>query len=137
MSRGKTDIEILKKALEREKIARKQAESILEVKSINLLKTSEELNLTNEKLKSLLTEKSNQLQGVFENINDAYVVIDFSGNVLKMNNIAREMFHFFDEENNELIDLSKDDINSIKITKKIPGKKIKSIEILVKVASSN
>lgn len=98
MSRGKTDIEILKKALEREKIARKQAESILEVKSINLLKTSEELNLTNEKLKSLLTEKSNQLQGVFENINDAYVVIDFSGNVLKMNNIAREMFHFFDEE---------------------------------------
>ena len=42
--------------------------------------------------------------------------------------------HFFDEANNKLIDLSKDDINSIEIKKKIPGKKIKSIEVLVKLA---
>ena len=42
--------------------------------------------------------------------------------------------HFFDETNNQLIDLSKDDINSIEIKKKIPGKKIKSVEVLVKLA---
>ncbi len=41
--------------------------------------------------------------------------------------------HFFDEAKNKLIDLSKDDINSIEIKKKIPGKKINSIEVLVKV----
>ena len=41
--------------------------------------------------------------------------------------------HFFDETNNQLIDLSKDDINSIEIKKKIPGKKIKSVEVLVKL----
>ena len=42
--------------------------------------------------------------------------------------------HFFDEANNKLIDLSKDDINSIEIKKKIPGKKIKSVEVMVKIA---
>ena len=42
--------------------------------------------------------------------------------------------HFFDEANNKLIDLSKDDINLIEIKKKIPGKKIKSVEVLVKLA---
>ncbi len=41
--------------------------------------------------------------------------------------------HFFEEANNKLIDLGKDDINSIKIKKKVPGKKIKSIEVLVKL----
>ena len=41
--------------------------------------------------------------------------------------------HFFDEENKKLIDLYKDDVNSIEIKKNIPGKKIKSIEVLVRL----
>ena len=45
--------------------------------------------------------------------------------------------HFFDESNNELIDLKNSDIGNIKIKKKILGKKIKSLEILVKIANSN
>ena len=43
--------------------------------------------------------------------------------------------HFFDEAKNELIDLNQDDINLIEIKRKIPGKKIKSIEVLVKLTN--
>jgi len=45
--------------------------------------------------------------------------------------------HFFDEETNELIDCQESDIDSVNIKKNITGKKIKSIEILIKVASDN
>ena len=41
--------------------------------------------------------------------------------------------HFFDETKNELIDLSENDVNSIEIKKEIPGKKIKSVEVLVRL----
>ena len=43
--------------------------------------------------------------------------------------------HFFDEKEKKLIDLEKDDVDPINIKKTIPGKKIKSIELLVKVHS--
>ena len=45
--------------------------------------------------------------------------------------------HFFNESTQELIDLDDRDIGKIKIKKSLPGKKIKSIEVLVKVANSN
>ena len=45
--------------------------------------------------------------------------------------------HFFNESTNELIDLHERDVGKIKIKKNIPGKKIKSIEVLVKIANSN
>ena len=41
--------------------------------------------------------------------------------------------HFFDEEENKLIDIDQDDVDEINIRKKIPGKKIKSVEVLVKL----
>ena len=41
--------------------------------------------------------------------------------------------HFFDETNNELIDLNNEDIKKIELKKIIPGKKIKSVEVLVKI----
>tara|TARA_A100000164_G_scaffold338553_1_gene332912 strand:- start:599 stop:1021 length:423 start_codon:yes stop_codon:yes gene_type:complete len=41
--------------------------------------------------------------------------------------------HFFDEETSELIDLDDKDVDPVNIRKEIPGKKIKSIEVLVKV----
>ena len=43
--------------------------------------------------------------------------------------------HFFDETNNELIDLNNEDIKKIELRKSIPGKKIKSVEVLVKIES--
>ena len=45
--------------------------------------------------------------------------------------------HFFDEDTNELIDCSNDDIDSVNIKKNITGKKIKSVEVLIKVATDN
>ena len=46
-----------------------------------------------------------------------------------------EHHHFFDENQKELIDLEDDDVQPIKIKKTIPGKKIKSVEVLVRVNS--
>ena len=45
--------------------------------------------------------------------------------------------HFFNESTQELIDLHDSDIGKINIKKPLSGKKIKSIEILVKVANNN
>ena len=42
--------------------------------------------------------------------------------------------HFFDEKNKELIDLENEYVHPIKIKKNIPGKKIKSVEVLVRVS---
>ncbi|REH44502.1 PAS domain S-box-containing protein [Tenacibaculum gallaicum] len=88
------EIEILKRALERQKKARKQAEKILEEKSLELFNISQELKEVNEKLEDLLDEKNSQLKGIFENINDAYLVMDIHGNVLKMNDVAVDFFGF-------------------------------------------
>ena len=45
--------------------------------------------------------------------------------------------HFFDEKQKELIDLENEDVYPIKIKKNIPGRKIKSIEVLVRVDTDN
>tara|TARA_B100001123_G_C14988609_1_gene898636 strand:- start:215 stop:631 length:417 start_codon:yes stop_codon:yes gene_type:complete len=45
--------------------------------------------------------------------------------------------HFFNETTNELIDLKDEDVSNVKIKKTIPGKKIKSIELLVKITNSD
>ena len=45
--------------------------------------------------------------------------------------------HFFDEKHKELIDLENEDVFPIKIKKTIPGKKIKSVELLVRVNTNS
>tara|TARA_Y100000590_G_scaffold261354_1_gene293440 strand:- start:367 stop:783 length:417 start_codon:yes stop_codon:yes gene_type:complete len=45
--------------------------------------------------------------------------------------------HFFDEKENTLIDLENDEVGPINIKKTIPGKRVKSVEVLVKVATDN
>jgi Fur family iron response transcriptional regulator len=45
--------------------------------------------------------------------------------------------HFYDEDSHELIDCDENDIDSINVKKNITGKKINSVEVLVKVASDN
>ncbi len=99
-------IEILERALKREKSARKIAEKILEVKSRELYSISEELKIINIKLEELLKEKSSQLKGVFENINDSYLIMGLAGNVLKMNDTAVDFFGY---------DISKEKLNVINL----------------------
>ena len=43
--------------------------------------------------------------------------------------------HFYNETTNELIDFHDSDVEQLKLRKNLPGKKIKSIEVLVKVAN--
>ena len=43
--------------------------------------------------------------------------------------------HFFDVDSNELIDCNDEDIGKINIKRNITKKKIKSVEVLIKVAS--
>ena len=45
--------------------------------------------------------------------------------------------HFYDISEKKLIDLDQDDVVPIHIQKSIPGKKIKSVEVLVKLDTDN
>ena len=45
----------------------------------------------------------------------------------------KDHHHFFDTSKNKLIDIDNKDVGPIKINKSIPGKKIKSVEVLVKI----
>ena len=45
--------------------------------------------------------------------------------------------HFYDENQKDLIDLDDADVEPVKINAKIPGKKIKSVEVLVKIEDIN
>ena len=45
--------------------------------------------------------------------------------------------HFLDINKNQLIDLKKEDVEKVRIKKNLPGKKINSIEVLVKIENSN
>tara|TARA_B100001250_G_scaffold251949_1_gene216645 strand:- start:398 stop:826 length:429 start_codon:yes stop_codon:yes gene_type:complete len=45
--------------------------------------------------------------------------------------------HFYDEDTHELIDCDEYDIDKINVKKNITGKKINSVEVLVRVASDN
>ncbi|THD67603.1 PAS domain S-box protein [Robertkochia marina] len=102
-------IEVLERALKREKAARKAAEAILEEKSSELYQLSQELKLSNLKLEELLSRKTSELKGVFENINDAYVVMELSGDVIKMNDAAVDLLGF---------DVKKEPVNLMQLVKK-------------------
>ncbi|AJR04083.1 PAS domain S-box protein [Siansivirga zeaxanthinifaciens] len=95
---SKDKIDILKRALAREKSARKQAEKILEKKSTELYNANIKLEKLNADLESLLKRSDSQLQGVFENIVDAYVIMDLNFNLLKMNKSAMKMLGFDSEK---------------------------------------
>ena len=45
--------------------------------------------------------------------------------------------HFYDEDTHELIDCDQSNIDSINVRNNITGKKINSIEVMIKVASDN
>ena len=45
--------------------------------------------------------------------------------------------HFYDEETHQLIDWDENEIETVNVKKNITGKKINSVEVLVRVASDN
>ncbi len=102
-------------------------------------------HFTIDNLNNLLKKKTNEkisLATIYNTVhafkNKGYlkeVLINTDKNYFDTN--VSDHHHFFDESNNKLIDLKNSDIENIKIKKKILGKKIKSLEILVKIANSN
>ncbi|PQB03486.1 PAS domain-containing sensor histidine kinase [Aureitalea marina] len=92
MSNDRSDI--LQRALKRERLARKESERILEIKSSELYELTQDLQRANKQLKASVTEKNSQLQGIFTNILDAYVVMDLAGNILRMNESAEQLLDY-------------------------------------------
>ena len=106
-----------------------------------LFDRSETFHFTIKNLYNLLTNNFVQkisLATVYNTVhafkNSGYlkqVNIDSNNNYFDTN--TSHHHHFFDETNNELIDLNNEDIKKIELKKIIPGKKIKSVEVLVKI----
>lgn len=103
MSGNESKIKLLERALERERLARKAAEEILEKKSLELFNLAQALKQSNERLGKLLSEKTSELKGVYANIQDAYIIMNFRGIVLEMNKAAESLFEF--KNNNQPINL--------------------------------
>jgi PAS domain S-box-containing protein len=87
-------VHILQKALERERLARKQAEKILEQKSLELYEKTEQMTSINENLAKVIDEQTIEFNGIFDNIMDSYILMDLHGNVLKMNEPAKKFFGY-------------------------------------------
>ncbi|WP_420602952.1 PAS domain-containing sensor histidine kinase [Flagellimonas sp.] len=87
-------VSILKRALEREKKARKTAEHLLENKAKELYDASLHLKEANGRLETLLNNKGNRIDSAFINIIDPYVVMDMMTNVINMNASAKEFLGY-------------------------------------------
>jgi len=85
-----SEVTLLKRALERQKKARKEAERILEQKSQELYSQVRYFKEQSERLENIVSEKTSELDGIFINIIDPYVVMDIMGNVIRTNPAARD-----------------------------------------------
>jgi PAS domain S-box-containing protein len=98
-------VKLYERALVLEKAARKDAELRLDEQAIELYLKTQELEVSKEKLEELLQTKTSELKGLFGNLVDAYVVIDLTGNVLKMNDAAETLLGYVQQERLNLLDL--------------------------------
>ncbi|NNK75666.1 MAG: PAS domain-containing sensor histidine kinase, partial [Maribacter sp.] len=104
------EVLLLKRALERQKKARIQAEKILETKSKELFDATFHLKKANARLEDLLSEKASELDGVFINIIDPYIVMDLDYNVIEMNASAKDFLGYdYTKESINLADLVHND----------------------------
>ena len=104
MSRD-NEIENLKKALERQKLARKQAESLLEFKSLELYESNNNLLILNETLEeevkrrtTKIDEKEKQFKVLVENATDIIFTMDLNGFFTYVNPIAQKVSGYNEQE---------------------------------------
>ena len=110
-----------------------------------LFNTDKTFHFTISDLVKMIKDSSNQkvsLATVYNTIHafqkKGYLKeISINSNQTYFDTNTTEHHHFFDEQQKELIDLENEDVLPIKIKKNIPGKKIKSIEVLVRVNTDN
>lgn len=100
------EIALLKRKLEREKKARKQAERILEEKALELYTANRELQALNQDLEKEVTKRTNLLRAseikyrsIIENMELGLLEIDNNGNIIKSYKYFNEMLGY---EPNEL-----------------------------------
>tara|TARA_R110002167_G_scaffold266029_6_gene472760 strand:+ start:1871 stop:3469 length:1599 start_codon:yes stop_codon:yes gene_type:complete len=99
------EVVLLKKALDRQKKARIQAEKILEEKSKQLYDASQHLKETNARLESLLNNHDIGIENPFLHITDPFVVMDLQFNVVKCNESAKEFLGY--DYTKEVVNLSR------------------------------
>ena len=106
-----------------------------------LFNTDMTFHFTIKDLVEMIQEKANQkisLATVYNTVHafekKGYLKeIAINSNQTYFDTNTTDHHHFFDEKNKKLIDLNNEDIHPIIIKKTIPGKKIKSVEVLVRV----
>ena len=84
---SKEKIKILENKLQLEVKKREELENVLQEKQ-------EEILEVNANLSKLIDNQTQELESIFENIIDAYVLMDLYGNVLKMNKAAIDFFEY-------------------------------------------
>lgn len=94
-----SDLELLERRLERERVARKHAEALLETKSRELFLANEELRRLNERLEELvhqrtaqLEESLGQLSATLESMTDGLLATDHEARVVRHNRSLEELF---------------------------------------------
>lgn len=98
---------ILERAIAREKEARRQAEKILELKSLELFKLNEKLGSTNKMMEALLEDKSSQMNIIFEN-SSLGIFLSSKGQLLETNQALHKILGYTKDElaNLSVIDVS-------------------------------
>ena len=107
-----------------------------------LFDRQETFHFTIERLKNILSKKNNKisLATVYNTIHafkkKGYLKeISINTDKSYFDTNVTNHHHFYNEQTKEIIDLDDRHVGQIKINKSIPGKKIKSIEVLVKIAN--
>ena len=110
-----------------------------------LFKREKTFHFTVEKLNKIINKKDFErisLATIYNTI-DAFKKAGHLKEILTNNNTSyfdtniNSHHHFYDENTHELTDCDVNNIDSIKIKNNITGKKINSVEVLIKVASDN
>ena len=107
-----------------------------------LFDRQETFHFTIESLKNILSKKNNKisLATVYNTIHafkkKGYLKeISINTDKSYFDTNVTNHHHFYNEQTKEIIDLDDRHVGEIKINKAIPGKKIKSIDVLVKIAN--
>lgn len=92
------EYELLKRKLERESLARQEAEKLLEEKSLELYHSNQQLISLNKNLENIVTERTqkllaaeNEYQFLIESINDMIFRLDLKGNIYFVNQVASKI----------------------------------------------
>lgn len=98
---SKEKIKILERTLEREREARKEAETILESKSLELFNANQKLASTNKMMEILLDDQSIQLNIIIEN-SPLGIVLTEKGKLIKINTAFQNILGYTHKELNLL-----------------------------------